>query len=420
MSIIVSLEDLHKEQRVRILNELQLEIPKTKEWVFPYLVEDTYISIPFHYAISLGFRPKSRKEYPLTSFQFIGELREYQKEVKKEVLQELKKKCSSVLSLHVGWGKSVFALYLAHKLGFKTLIIVNRLVLVKQWKELIDTICPDAKVQVIKTKDELDVEVDFYLMNAINATKKQIGFFDTIGTVIVDELHLICAKTLFKAFFFITPRYFIGLSATPYRSDGLDKLINFYFGEHRITKTLYKQHTVYCVHTGLDIAYDYNWEGKIDWNSLLNNQAENQIRNRLIVDIIKYFKDRYFLVLCKRIRQGETLIELLQEENESVTDLLGIKKEFDEDARIVIATTSKVGVGFSHNKLNALILASDVEAYFIQYMGRVFRTPETEPIIFDLVDKNNVLKKHFATRRKVYHDAGGIIKIIKNPIQLLK
>lgn len=420
MSIITLLDDLTKTQRIRILNELQVEIPKTKQWVFPYLIEEPYISIPFDYALSLGFTPKLRDEYPSTSFTFLGKLRDYQKEVKKEALQQLKSKCTALLSLHVGWGKSVFALYLAHKLKFKTLIIVNRLILIKQWKELIYKLCPDAKTQVIKTKDLLDKCADFYLINAINATKMEFGFFDTIGTVIVDELHLICAKTLFKAFFFVTPRYFIGLSATPYRSDGLDKLIDLYFGEHRITKALYKKHTVYCVHTGLDIPYDYNWEGKIDWNSLLNNQAQNQERNQLLVDIIKHFKDRYFLVLCKRISQGEKLIEMLTEEKESVTDLLGTKKDFDEEARIVIATTSKVGVGFSHNKLNALILASDVEAYFIQYMGRVFRTPETEPIIFDLVDKNNVLKKHFATRRKVYHDAGGTIKIIKKPDQLLK
>ena len=420
MSIIIPLDELTDDKRVRILNELQVEMPKTRQYVFPYLVEDPYISIPFHYALSLGYTPKPRNDFPKTSYSFQGELRDYQKEVKKETLQELKKKCSTVLSLHVGWGKSVFAVYLAHKLQFKTLIVVNRLVLVKQWRELIHSLCPDATTQLVKTKDELDPNADFYLMNAINATKKAFGFFDTIGTVIVDELHLICAKTLYKCFYYISPRYLIGLSATPYRPDGLDKLIDFYFGEHRITKALYREHTVYCIHTGLDIPYDYNWEGRIDWNSLLNNQAMNEDRNLMIVRILQHFKDRYFLVLCKRIAQGERLIELLEERKESVTDLLGVKKEFDTEARIVIATTSKVGVGFSHNKLNALVMASDVEEYFIQYLGRVFRTPEVQPIVFDLVDKNSVLKKHLTTRRKVYKEAGGILKTIKCINDLLK
>lgn len=415
MSIIVPLAELGDGERVKILTELQVEMPKTRQWVFPYLVEETTIAIPFHYAITLGYKPNPRTMYPSSSsYSFQGELREYQRVVKKEALNELKRKCCTLLSLHVGWGKSVFAIYLAHKLGFKTLILVNRLVLVKQWKELIQSLCPDAKLQVLSSKSTMDESCDFYLMNALNATKKDLDFFAPIGTIIVDELHLICAKRLFQSFFSLSPRYLIGLSATPYRPDGLDKLINFYFGEHRIIKSLSREHQVYCVHTNIKLAYQYTQDGRMDWNSVLNSQAESEVRNEMIVSIITTFEKRHFLVLCKRVSQGETLVRLLSERNESVTDLLGTKKDFNTDARIVIATTSKVGVGFSHDKLDALILASDVEEYFIQYLGRVFRTPEVNPVVFDLVDENSVLKRHLTTRKKVYKETGGTFKVIKD------
>jgi hypothetical protein len=37
------------------------------------------------------------------------------------------------------------------------------------------------------------------------------------------------------------------------------------------------------------------------------------------------------------------------------------------------------------------------------------RTKKVEPIIFDLVDSNSILEKHFLTRKKVYKEAGGKI-----------
>lgn len=416
MSIRIHLNQLTNEQRQQISTELQIENPDTKQWIHPYHIdEDTLdVFLPYAYASELGLRSKSREAYPNVKFRFTGQLREYQKQVKNEAIQMLNRKGSTLLSLHVGWGKSMLSAYLACKLSFKTLIIVNRLVLVNQWKELFQTVCPDSKIQLIKPNKELNTECDLYLINAQNVLKFDSEYFSTIGTLIVDECHLICAQTLFKCMFRIEPKYILGLSATPHRPDGLDALITFYFGKDKIVKELYRKHTVYAVHTGIKIEYEFTWDGKIDWNSVLQSQAENESRNKLIVQLISKFKERYFLVLCKRISQGQTLVQLLTEQGERVTDLLGNKKEFDSDARIVVATTQKCGVGFSHDKLNALLLASDVEEYFIQYLGRVFRTPEVEPIIFDLVDDLPTLERHFQTRRKTYKKSGGIVTNVTN------
>ena len=68
---------------------------------------------------------------------------------------------------------------------------------------------------------------------------------------------------------------------------------------------------------------------------------------------------------------------------------------FDKDSRIIAASLQKCGVGFSHDILDSLIIASDMEEYFIQYLARVMRTEEVEPIVFDLVDNHPSLKKHF-------------------------
>ena len=83
---------------------------------------------------------------------------------------------------------------------------------------------------------------------------------------------------------------------------------------------------------------------------------------------------------------------------------------FDFNSRILVATVQKAGVGFDHPKLDSLIIASDVEEYFIQYLGRVFRTEEGIPFIFDILDDFPTLKRHYYTRRQVYLEHGGIIK----------
>ena len=415
MSIKLSINELTDQQREMILKDLQFENSKNKKWIHSFDIdEDTdEIYLPYAYAREkLNKNTKSRQSYPSVEYNFIGQLRDYQKEVRTETIKELNKKGSCVLSLHVGWGKSMLSVYLATKLKFKTLIIVNRLILIKQWKELISSVCPDSKYQIVKTKQKMDKECDFYLINALNVPKMGRGYFDDIGTCIMDEIHLLCAEKLYRALFHVMPKYAIALSATPTRPDGLDVLIDLFFGKYKIIKPLSRKHTVYTIRTGIKIKYELTWDGKMDWNSVLNNQGDHPKRNKIIIDIITKFSDRYFLILCKRINQGKKLVCMLNNENEYVTDLLGSKKEFDPNARIIVATTQKCGVGFSHDKLDALLLASDMEEYFIQYLGRVFRTPDVEPIIFDLVDDLPVLNRHYQTRKRVYRKAGGNIQEI--------
>ena len=86
---------------------------------------------------------------------------------------------------------------------------------------------------------------------------------------------------------------------------------------------------------------------------------------------------------------------------------------FDKESRILISSFQKVGTGFSHDKLDMLILGVDTEEYFLQYLGRVFRRKDSSPIILDIVDEHPVLWKHFRTRSKVYRESGGQISVKK-------
>ena len=304
---------------------------------------------------------------------------------------------------------TICAVHMAASIGFRTLVIVNKIVLMKQWEESILKFCPSAIVQRLTAKSKKK-PADFYIMNAQNVEKKGRTFFSDVGLVIVDEAHMIMAETLSRSLQYVFPRYLIGLTATPYRPDGLNILLQLYFGRHKIIRKLHREHIVYKVDTGFIPKVERTLQGRVNWGSILDQQANCEARNNMILDIIEGHPDRNFLVLVKRVSQGHYLIGKLEEMGISVTNLIGGNQEFESSARVLIGTCQKVGTGFDHPKLNTLILAADIQEYFIQYLGRIFRVKDSKPIVFDLVDSNGILRKHFATRQRVYREHGGIIK----------
>jgi superfamily II DNA or RNA helicase len=281
--------------------------------------------------------------------------------------------------------------------------------LIKQWEDSILKFCPSALVQKLTTKTKLK-DSDFYIMNAMNIEKMGRNFFQNIGLVICDEAHMLVAETLSRSLQYLTPRYLIGLSATPYRLDGLNKLLDLYFGEDKIIRDMNREHIIYRVNTGIEIEMEIlESTGKVNWGAVLKSQSDNEKRNKLIIRIIREFKDRNFLVLCKRVEQATYLFNKLKEVDEHVDNLIGSKQEFDTDCRILVGIHQKVGTGFDWAKADALLLAIDLDAYFIQSLGRVFRRRDTTPIVFDLVDNNFILLKHFKNRAEVYENVGGKI-----------
>ena len=396
-------------------SDLILEIPPSKymknaqpKYICLFDRDKNTAFIPFAYA--KDYKRPERKSFRQISPTFTSELRESQKEVCLQAINMLNNNGSVILSLYTGFGKTCSAIFLSTKIRLPTLIICHRIVLLNQWAESIKKFT-NATFQIVETNDELK-EVDFYIMNAMNIPKNNRSFYKDIGLVIVDECHLILAESISKCMSYIIPRYVIGLSATAYRVDALHKLFDMYFGANRIEKKLFRKHTVYRINTNLIPEMKTNKSGQIDWSSILEFQAESKERNEMIIDIVKKHRTRTILILLKRISQATYLIDRLNEEKENVTSLIKSEQSFDKSARILVGTIGKCSVGFDHDKLDTLILATDLEQYFIQALGRIFRNQEgigNEPVVFDLVDDNPLLLKHFKSREKVYKDHGGTI-----------
>lgn len=394
---------------------------RSKTYVRPYRTSDDQSSIflPLSWTLSNipGASRTARQQCATIQTEFTSVLRAVQQEIKTECIAQLNRKGCVLISLYPGAGKTCLSIFLASRIGLKTLIVCHRLVLIEQWQAAISRFIRNPRIGFVKSglseaRLRAQLDNDFLLINAQNVKKLGWEAFRDVGLVIVDEIHAIMAESLSECMSYVTPRYLIGLSATPHRPDGLDKLLDFYFGDanDRIIRELHHPHDVYQIPTSITFEED----SKTQWSALISSQCCNVDRNELIVDILLHpgFRHRHFLVLCKRVEQARQIAERVmeREEKETVSVMTEDTNHFDENARIIVASIQKCGVGFSHDVLDALVMASDVEEYFIQYLARVMRTEDVKPIVFDLVDNHPTLKRHFRTRKQVYEHAGGVVK----------
>jgi superfamily II DNA or RNA helicase len=377
-------------------------------------VQSRPCNIPFNYGLQLALERPNRKLLGAINHQFQGSLREEQRKCRDEALLLLQSHKSAILSCYTGFGKTVTAINMASKIKLKTFIVVPKKPLLGQWESEIKTFLPSATVMVIEPKNiKPSSSPDFCIINACNIHKIEPSFLKQYGFVIVDEAHLQMTEKLSENLLHLTPRYLLGITATPYREDDYNVLFDLFFGKKKVKYTLNKKHIVYKVKTGFIpneekyLKVGPNYKSKIDWNKILDEQSKDEKRNKLIINIVRQFKERVFLILVKRIEHGQYLAHSLEQLGEKVTSLLGKQQEFDKEARILIGTNSKIGTGFDHPRLDTLLCGCDMVSYYIQFIGRVMRRQDVEPIIFDLVDSHVTLKKHFEKRLKVYMKHGG-------------
>lgn len=369
--------------------------------------ENKILYIPFDTALNHSILPKTRNSFSKTSIKILPtfRLRDYQIEDKNQALDFLNKRGNCILSLYTGYGKTKLSIYLSIKLGLKTIFICKNVTILSQIKSAIEEMC-DAKIEKIEPKNYKEKncfkDADIYLINPINIPKFPYHWYNDIGTVIADECHQIAAEKLSGCFNYLSPRYLIGLSATPYREDGCDKILDIYFGKNRIIKDMKRTHKYHSIFTGKKYVFNTNSQGRVDWGDALMQLSSDRERNDNICKLINILSDKTVIVFCKRKSQADYIYKTLKEEyNENVDLYYGSDKTYDKNCRILVSINSKAGVGFDDPRIDTLVLAADVQQYYQQILGRVFRREDTIPEIFDIIDDNGLLKKHYYTRKSV-------------------
>src|SRR6056300_1642235 len=198
-----------------------------------------------------------------------------------------------ILSLPCGYGKTTVSLAIACTLGYRTMIVVHKQFLADQWKERIQQFCPGATIGVVQ-QNKKEVNCDFVIAMLQSLSLKEYSFsdFDSIGTVIVDEAHHICAKVFSQSLFKLCPRHIFGLSATPVRKDGLSKVLHWFMGPtfFAVERKNQEQVEVFSVQYECPRFRDpppCTRFGKLSLSTMITELSENRDRNKMLVDLIK-------------------------------------------------------------------------------------------------------------------------------------
>ena len=397
---------------------------------FPvYQENDEFICIPKYYGINKLGIPELNKEIKgeTINIKFKGKLRPLQQEIVNSIVPHIKKTDGGVLCLPCAAGKTVLSLYLASVFQVKTLVIVHKTFLLNQWKERA-TEFTDANIGTIQ-QDTIDIDnkqIVIGMLQSIAKDKYDDIIFKDFGLVIFDEAHHAPSQYFSKALPLISSKITIGLSATPKRSDKLEKVLYWYFGDimyqtkpeqnnkvlvniinYKIDNPKFKEYKLYT--------------GDVNRPRTINSLVEINERNQYIIDMLKevLLEDgRKIIILSDRVEHLKILKKMLDDLNITSSDYYigGMKQKalkIAETAQVIFATYSMASEALDIPDLNTLFMITsrrEVE----QSVGRILRkiNPNIRPLIYDFTDTLPSFISQGENRRKLYNKMGFEIKII--------
>lgn len=290
-------------------NSLVYDNWKVYRWIYsqlekqPEKVKDELITF-------LGTSPMFKAfeaDLPVQMGQTI-ELRDYQQEAT-ENLQKMREDGKTIALLYnaTGVGKTITAATDAKAVGGRALFLVNALKLASQAKETFAKVWPEATLgEYTGSQKDMTQTVIFATVQSISKDLEKFSPTD-FDYLIVDECHHAAANTYQKIFTYFHPKFILGLTATPERSDGEDMLELFQNVAHKMDlKTAVERGVlvpIRCIRvkTNIDLT-DVRING-IKYNSQdLESKLFIPERNQLIVDTyLKYVNGKKTVIFCASV-----------------------------------------------------------------------------------------------------------------------
>ena len=357
---------------------------------------------------------------PEVDFTFKGTLKMYQE---KAVTDILGRDCG-VLQAPTGSGKTVMALSIIAERRQPCLIIVHSKELMDQWVERIEQFLgiPRAEIGIIgKGKHRIGERVTVGIINSIYPIAGSLK--NHFGYVVVDECHRCPSRTFTEAVTSFDCRYMLGLSATPWRRDGLTKLIGWHLGRKIEVRQadLTEEDIIIDVEViTRETMFTSFYDASEEYTHVLSELTEDADRNQLIAaDVIREAANGggICLVLTDRREHCNALAALISLCGIETAILTGevsngsrrtiVERLNAGTIKVLIATGQLIGEGFDCKGLSTLFLVTPIKfsGRLIQYLGRVLRPApgKDKAKVYDYCDVHvGVLVASARARQRVY------------------
>ena len=380
------------------------------------------------------------------NISFKGELRESQIPAAETMLENE----TGILHAATAFGKTVVCCDMIARRGISTLILVDRADLMNQWiKRLdefldIDEELPEYQTKTGRTRkrkslignlqgahDTLTGIVDVAMIRSL---KKKDGFHPMLkeyAQVYFDECHHAASESAIEVLQEINAKYVYGVTATPKRGDGKEKINEFLLGPIRYRFTAKDRaeeqnidHLVYPRFTRTVKPHHLSKTpyGNDAYELIRNNDVRDEQIIRDVADCVQ--AGRTPVVLTKYVDHANKLSERLKKYADRLILLTGANgtkvrraqvKELNEvddsDSLILVGTGSLLGEGFDFPRLDTLFMATPVSGENVveQYVGRLNRDYDGKEnvIVYDYVDSHiPKFDKMYAARLKAYKKIG--------------
>jgi len=348
----------------------------------------------------------NRLSLPEITLRFSGKLRPYQQQAAEGILS----KQFGVLEAGTGSGKTVVALSIIATRKQSTLILVHTKELLYQWRDRIKTFLNvDAGLVGAGKFDIQPITVAI-----VNTARRRLSELTPhFGHLIVDECHRVPSSLFTETVSAFPSKFMLGLSATPYRRDGLGKLIGWSMGLHRVTVNTKVLNDIGAILQPKIIkretAFRYFYDD--DYQSMISALVTDRDRNGMIARDIRTQAKRggLALVVSDRVDHLKKLAAI----TDTGTLLTGktpakkrkeiVKSLASGDVRVLFSTLSLIGEGFDCPSMDALFLTTPIKfsGRLTQVVGRVLRPAEgKEPLVYDYTDSNVGLLDYQAKQRQ--------------------
>ena len=378
--------------------------------------------------------------------EFTGELKESQIPAVEKLLQN----DNGILNAATAFGKTIVCCNVIAKRQVSTLILLQSSALMEQWQGAlekflhIDEELPEYETPTGRKRrrkriigklqgahDSTTGIIDIVMVGSVCKNGEYHRRLKEYGLILVDECHHAASDTIVDILQEANAKYVYGVTATPFRGDGLEKINYMLLGPIRYQYTSKDrakeqgiEHLVYPRFTRA-VAPRFS-QDKMHPNEAYEIIRNNEDRDKLIIQDVKQCVDdgRTPVVLSKYVEHSQRLYQRLINYADKVFLLSGrnSKKEHKEilkqmkqvtpgESMILVATGKLIGEGFDYPRLDTLVMATPVawKGVVEQYAGRLNRDYDGKKsvIIYDYVDSHiSMFDRMYHKRLKAYRQIG--------------